>query len=55
MPKPVSDAVKDLKVEKSAFDAALKKLIATSPIRKAMIAKRRPWGGPIPPKPEVSR
>lgn len=45
MPKPVSDAVKNLEVDKGEFDAALKKLIATPPIRKATIAKRRPWEG----------
>jgi hypothetical protein len=43
MPKPISDPVKNLEVDKTEFDAALKKLIATPPIRKATIAKRRPW------------
>jgi hypothetical protein len=41
----VSDAVRNLEVDKAEFDAALKKLIATPPIRKATIAKRRPWEG----------
>lgn len=42
--KDASDAVRNLKVDKSAFDAALKKLIATPPIRKADIPKAKPWG-----------
>ena len=41
--KEVSDAVKNLKVDKAEFDAALQKLIATPPIRKATIPKGRPW------------
>lgn len=37
----VSDAVKNLRVEKSEFDAAMKKLIATPPIRAPKPAAKR--------------
>jgi hypothetical protein len=43
--REVSEAVKNLKVDKAEFDAALQKLIATPPIRKAGIPKRTPWSG----------
>jgi hypothetical protein len=43
MGKPVSTAVKNLKVKKAEFDAALQKLIGTPPIRKGTIPKGRPW------------
>jgi len=41
--KPPTEAVKNLRVDKSEFDAAMKKLIATPPIRSAntTTAKRR--------------
>ena len=41
MPKPVSEAVKNLVVDKAEFDSALRKLIATPPLRAAAIAKRK--------------
>ena len=41
----VSERVKTLEVDKADFDRVLKKLIATPPIRKTMIAaKPKPWG-----------
>lgn len=40
--RPVSDAVRNLVVDKSDFDFALQKLIATPPIRLADTAKRKP-------------
>jgi len=44
MPKPVSDAVKELKVDKEEFDSVLKKLIATPPISTAEVtAKIHGW------------
>jgi hypothetical protein len=46
MPKTavVSDAVKNLEVDKGEFDRALKKLIATRPIRaEDLKGKRKPW------------
>lgn len=41
--RPATEAVKNLKVDRSEFDAAMKKLIATPPLRKANTtsAKRR--------------
>jgi hypothetical protein len=42
MPKhDVTEAVKNLKVDKSEFDAAMKKLIATPPIRAPKPAAKR--------------
>ena len=43
--KEVSEAVKNLEVDKADFDAALGKLLAASPIRKADIPKLTPWSG----------
>ncbi len=42
MPKPVSEAVKNLEVNKAEFDEALRKLIATPPIRLSATEKRKP-------------
>lgn len=39
--KPPTDAVKNLKVDKSEFDAAMRKLIATPPIRGTKPAAKR--------------
>lgn len=41
--KEASDKIKNLRVDKDQFDAALKKLIATPPIRKGGIPKGHPW------------
>jgi hypothetical protein len=41
--KAVSDAVKNLEVDKGELDRALQKLIATPPIRKGTIPKGHPW------------
>ena len=37
------EANENLTVDKAKFDAALKKLIASPPIRKAAIRKGHPW------------
>ena len=49
MPKrDISDAVKNLQVDKAEFDVVLKKLIATPPIRKEAVAARIQREGPGP-------
>jgi hypothetical protein len=52
-----SDTVKNLTVDKGDFDAAIKKLIATPPIRSATVErKRKPYDQrPTPVKSEPSR
>ena len=54
-PPQIARTTEDLEVDKAEFDRALKKLIATPPIRKAdLVGKRKPWDR-RPPRSSSSR